>query len=57
VIEKLDLMESRKLQTDLLAEAVKDGHRFEILSKPVPPQQMLAKVASLLSQSQCARPE
>jgi DNA-binding NtrC family response regulator len=32
----------------LLEAAQKEGHTFEILAKPVPPRQMLAKVASLL---------
>jgi DNA-binding NtrC family response regulator len=34
---------------DLLEAARQDGHAFEVLAKPVPPPQMLAKVASLLS--------
>ncbi len=32
----------------LLDKAEQQGHAFEILAKPVPPPQMLAKVASLL---------
>lgn len=33
---------------DLLETAEEEGHLFEVLPKPVPPPQMLAKVASLL---------
>jgi CheY-like chemotaxis protein len=36
---------------DLLDSALKEGHTFEVLAKPVPPLQMLAKVASLLGQN------
>ena len=36
---------------DLLDAAQQDGHTFEVLAKPVPPLQMLAKVASLLDQN------
>ncbi len=35
---------------ELLEAAQVEGHSFEILAKPVPPPQMLAKVASLLDQ-------
>ncbi len=35
---------------DLLEAAQQEGHAFEILAKPIPPPQMLAKVASLLDQ-------
>jgi CheY-like chemotaxis protein len=35
---------------DLLESARQEGHVFEVLAKPVPPPQMLAKVASLLTQ-------
>ena len=35
---------------DLLDAAEQEGHAFEILAKPIPPPQMLAKVASLLDQ-------
>lgn len=35
----------------LLEEAQQEGHAFEILAKPVPPPQMLAKVASMLAQN------
>jgi CheY-like chemotaxis protein len=35
---------------DLLEAAQQEGHAFEVLAKPVPPPQMLAKVASLLDQ-------
>jgi CheY-like chemotaxis protein len=35
---------------DLLEAAQREGHAFEVLAKPVPPPQMLAKVASLLAQ-------
>jgi hypothetical protein len=34
----------------MLDKAEQQGHAFEILAKPVPPPQMLAKVASLLNQ-------
>jgi CheY-like chemotaxis protein len=36
---------------DLLEAAQRQGHAFEVLAKPVPPLQMLAKVASLLNQN------
>jgi CheY-like chemotaxis protein len=36
---------------DLLEAARQEGHAFEVLAKPVPPPQMLAKVASLLNQN------
>lgn len=36
---------------DLLEAAQKEGHSFEVLAKPVPPPQMLARVASLLESS------
>jgi CheY-like chemotaxis protein len=35
---------------DLLEAAQQEGHAFEVLAKPVPPPQLLAKVASLLAQ-------
>ncbi len=35
---------------DLLDAARREGHAFEVLAKPVPPPQMLEKVASLLGQ-------
>ena len=35
---------------DLLEAAQQEGHAFEVLAKPVPPTQMLAKVASMLAQ-------
>ncbi len=35
---------------DLLDAARREGHTFEVLAKPVPPPQMLEKVASLLGQ-------
>jgi CheY-like chemotaxis protein len=35
---------------DLLQAAQQEGYSFEVLAKPVPPPQMLAKVASLLGQ-------
>jgi CheY-like chemotaxis protein len=35
---------------DLLEAAQREGHKFEVLAKPIPPPQMLAKVASLLDQ-------
>jgi DNA-binding NtrC family response regulator len=35
----------------ILRMAEQQGHEFEILAKPVPPLQMLAKVASLLNQN------
>jgi DNA-binding NtrC family response regulator len=38
---------------NLLESAQRDGHSFEVLAKPVPPPQMLAKVALLLEQSSC----
>ena len=34
----------------LLEAARREGHSFEVLAKPIPPPQMLAKVASLLDQ-------
>lgn len=34
----------------LLDEAIRDGYSFEILAKPVPPPQLLAKVAALLAE-------
>jgi CheY-like chemotaxis protein len=36
---------------DLLEAAQQDGLAFEVLAKPVPPLQMLAKVSSLLDQN------
>jgi CheY-like chemotaxis protein len=36
---------------ELLEAARRDGHSFEVLAKPVPPPQMLARVAALLDQS------
>ncbi len=33
---------------ELLEGAKEEGYKFEVLAKPVPPPQMLAKVASLL---------
>lgn len=35
---------------DLLDAAQREGHAFEVLAKPVPPPQMLEKVASLLAE-------
>jgi CheY-like chemotaxis protein len=35
---------------DLLESARQEGHVFEVMAKPVPPPQMLDKVASLLNQ-------
>jgi CheY-like chemotaxis protein len=35
----------------LLDKAERQGNAFEILAKPVPPPQMLAKVAALLDQN------
>lgn len=35
---------------DLVEAAKKEGHAFDVLAKPVPPPQMLAKIASLLNQ-------
>jgi CheY-like chemotaxis protein len=35
---------------DLLEAAQQEGHKFEVLAKPILPPQMLAKVASLLDQ-------
>jgi len=37
----------------LLQAARQEGHAFEVLAKPVPPPQMLAKVAMLLDQRYC----
>jgi CheY-like chemotaxis protein len=34
---------------DLLEAAQQEGHAFEVLAKPIPPPQMLARVASLLN--------
>lgn len=34
---------------DLLEAAQREGYSFEILAKPVPPQQIIIKVASMLS--------
>ena len=39
---------------DLVEAAKEEGHAFEVLAKPVPPPQMLAKVASLLNQEASA---
>jgi CheY-like chemotaxis protein len=36
---------------ELLDAAQQEGHVFEVLAKPVPPSQMLAKVAALLDQN------
>ncbi len=36
---------------ELLEAARQEGHSFEVLAKPVPPPQMLARVAELLNQS------
>jgi CheY-like chemotaxis protein len=36
---------------DLLEAAQQQGYAFEVLAKPVPPPQMLAKVAALLGQN------
>lgn len=35
----------------MLDKAEQQGHAFEVLAKPVPPPQMLAKVASLLDRN------
>jgi CheY-like chemotaxis protein len=37
----------------LLEAAHRDGYPFEVLAKPMPPKQMLAKVASLLDRQPC----
>lgn len=39
----------------LLDKAEEQGHAFQIMAKPVPPPQMLAKVASLLDQKSLSR--
>jgi DNA-binding NtrC family response regulator len=39
---------------DLVEAAKKEGHAFDVLAKPVPPPQMLAKVAALLQQTSSA---
>jgi len=39
----------------LLEAAQEEGHAFEVLAKPVPPSQMLARVASLLQQRSSSR--
>jgi DNA-binding response OmpR family regulator len=39
-----------------LNTAEAEGHAFEVLAKPVPPSQLLAKVASLLNRSYPAHP-
>jgi CheY-like chemotaxis protein len=36
---------------DLLEAAQQEGREFEILAKPVPPQQLIIKVASMLNES------
>jgi hypothetical protein len=35
---------------ELIEAAHEEGYAFEVLAKPLPPPQMLAKVASLLDQ-------
>jgi CheY-like chemotaxis protein len=51
---KVLLFSGNASTSDLLEQARKEGHTFEVLSKPVPPPQMLAKVACLLGVSQSA---
>lgn len=40
----------------ILNNAAAEGHAFEVLAKPVPPPQLLAKVAALLNRESSARP-
>ncbi len=45
------LLFSGNADTQALLEAAREeGHAFDVLAKPVPPSQMLARVASLLEQ-------
>lgn len=46
---KILLFSGQASTADLLASAHQSGHRFTLLSKPVPPQDLLAMVAKHLS--------
>jgi CheY-like chemotaxis protein len=46
---RLLLLSGNATTQDLLEDAAKEGYAFEILAKPIPPPELLEKVASLLS--------
>lgn len=46
---KILLFSGQASTSDLLATAHRDGHRFTLLNKPVPPQELLAMVAENLN--------
>jgi CheY-like chemotaxis protein len=48
---KILLFSGQAATADLLATAHQAGHRFTLLSKPVPPQDLLALVAKQLNQT------
>jgi len=49
------LLFSGNADTESLLEAARrEGHVYEVLAKPVPPVQLLAKVASMLGENACA---
>lgn len=48
---KILLFSGQAATADLLTSAHQAGHRFTLLSKPVPPQDLLAMVAKQLNQS------
>ena len=45
---KILLISGNAVTQDLVEKAAGEGHSFELLAKPIPPRQMLAKVASML---------
>jgi CheY-like chemotaxis protein len=47
---KILLISGNAVTQDLVERAHQAGHSFELLAKPIPPRQMLAKVAAILGQ-------
>lgn len=51
---RIMLMSGNTETTELIEEAYAQGFGFELLAKPVPPKQMLERVAAILRDEGCA---